>query len=376
MADEEHHHRHHAVAAARRVEVVEEDIMVVPIKTPAARAAALETVALPLSMVMVQVFTVGMLLLSKLALNTGMRPCVLIVYRNLIATVFIAPLAFIFERVVLGTGLYYYGLQTTDAAYSVTFLNLIPIVTFVIAIMVRAEKLAALGSWPGMTKLLGALTCVGGTMVLSLLKGPLLHLWPTHLLKNYSHAPPAASNHGSGMVAAGTLFLCGSCLGYALWFIVQSKLGKVFPSRYWATMLTCLSGSLQSLVIGGTLLSHDRADWRLKWDLQLLTVVYSGVFNTGITFVLVSWVVSRRGPIYPSMFNSVSLILTMVMDSLLLGTNIYVAGVVGALLIIVGLYAFLWGKNKELVHAAAAKKRQQEEEQIRRGGVGLAAGLA
>ena len=102
MADEEHHHRHHAVAAARRVEVVEEDIMVVPIKTPAARAAALETVALPLSMVMVQVFTVGMLLLSKLALNTGMRPCVLIVYRNLIATVFIAPLAFIFERYYIG----------------------------------------------------------------------------------------------------------------------------------------------------------------------------------------------------------------------------------------------------------------------------------
>ena len=34
-------------------------------------------------------------------------------------------------------GLYYYGLQVTSAAYSVVFLNLIPIVTFVIAILVR-----------------------------------------------------------------------------------------------------------------------------------------------------------------------------------------------------------------------------------------------
>ena len=34
-------------------------------------------------------------------------------------------------------GLYYYGLQVTSAAYSVDFLNLIPIVTFVIAILVR-----------------------------------------------------------------------------------------------------------------------------------------------------------------------------------------------------------------------------------------------
>jgi hypothetical protein len=34
-------------------------------------------------------------------------------------------------------GLYYYRLQATSAAYSVNFLNLIPIVTFVIAIVLR-----------------------------------------------------------------------------------------------------------------------------------------------------------------------------------------------------------------------------------------------
>ena len=40
--------------------------------------------------------------------------------------------------------------------------------------------------------------------------------------------------------------------------------------------------------------------------------------------------------------------------------------VVGALLIIVGLYAFLWGKGKELQAAAVEKKKlkqEQEEEQ-------------
>lgn len=40
-------------------------------------------------------------------------------------------------RIVLAMGLYYYGLRATSAAYSVNFLNLIPIVTFVIAIMLR-----------------------------------------------------------------------------------------------------------------------------------------------------------------------------------------------------------------------------------------------
>lgn len=74
-----------------------EAVLVVPIKPPT-RAAAFQAAALPLGMVMVQVLTVVMLLLSKLALNTGMRPAVLIVYRNLIAAAAVAPLAFVFER--------------------------------------------------------------------------------------------------------------------------------------------------------------------------------------------------------------------------------------------------------------------------------------
>lgn len=83
----------------------------------------------------------------------------------------------------------------------------------------RAEKVA-LGMWPGRLKVLGALTCVGGTMIVSLLKGHLLHLWPTHLLKTSHAGVPASGGHHRDMLT-GTLFLCGSCLSYALWFIVQ-----------------------------------------------------------------------------------------------------------------------------------------------------------
>lgn len=152
----------------------------------------------------------------------------------------------IYCRVVLAMGLYYYGLRASSPSYSVNFLNLIPIVTFVIAIILRyycirsrvmitqpcsidtfglvfrLEKLG-LGSWSGKMKALGAAMCVGGTMMVSLLKGRLLHLWPTHLLR-YAHAQqhvPATSSHSHHHQSVGTFFLCGSCLSYALWFIVQ-----------------------------------------------------------------------------------------------------------------------------------------------------------
>ncbi|CAN6208266.1 unnamed protein product [Urochloa humidicola] len=330
-------------------------------------ATAWEGAKLALSMLLVQLIMVGMMLLSELALIAGMNPFVLVVYRNLVAAAAVTPFALIYEREtwkkvnlavwgwiflnaafgdVMAVGLYFYGLRVTNAAYSAIFMNLIPIATFIIAIMIRTEKLA-LGKWTGNMKVLGSLLCVGGMLVVSLLKGKLLHLWPTNLL-GYSHAQAPASNAGSHQdVVVGTLLLCGSSLSYALYYIVQAKVVEVFPSKYWMTMLTSLMGSLQAFVVG-ICFSHDMAQWRLKWDLQLLTVVYSGVFNTGLAFVLLSWVISRSGPIYPPMFNSVSLIITMIIDSILIGTNIYLGSVVGTILIVVGLYAFLWGKGKEL----------------------------
>uniref|UniRef100_A0ACD5XK35 Uncharacterized protein n=1 Tax=Avena sativa TaxID=4498 RepID=A0ACD5XK35_AVESA len=327
-----------------------------------------ESLMLPASMVLVQLFSIVVVLLSKLALNTGMEPFVLLAYRNLIGAAAVAPFAFVFERkslkipnlvecgwisinatfgVILAMGLYYYGLRNTNATYSVVFLNLIPIVTSLVAITLGAENLV-FTSWPGKAKLFGIVACVGGTMVVSLYKGSILHHpWPTN-----AAATPAVHHD----MVAGTLFLCGSCLGYAFWFIIQVRLAKVFPSRYWATTLTCLSGSLQAFAIG-ILIDHDTSAWRLKWDLQLLTVVYSGIFNTGVTFVLMSWAVKRRGPIYPSMFNSLAMVATVIMDSALLGTSIYLGSILGTLLVIVGLYAFLWGKGKELQEAMAVARK-------------------
>uniref|UniRef100_A0A0D9XI08 WAT1-related protein n=1 Tax=Leersia perrieri TaxID=77586 RepID=A0A0D9XI08_9ORYZ len=290
-----------------------------------------ESVMLPASMVLVQLFCIVLVLLSKLALSTGMRPFVLLAYRNLVGAVAVAPFAFIFEWknrkfpsivewVILSMGLYYYGLRSTSATYSVIFLNMIPIVTSVIAIIFRAEKLV-LTNWAGKIKLFGIITCVGGTMIV--------------------------------------------------------RLAKVFPSRYWATTLTCLSGSLQAFVIG-ILISPTKSAWILKWDLQLLTVIYSliglrpdimytfhqGVFNTGVSFVLMSWAVKHRGPIYPSMFNSLSLVAMVIMDSVLFGTNIFVGSILGTSFIIVGLYAFLWGKGKELKQAAEGQNTDHKQGNI------------
>lgn len=49
-----------------------------------------------------------------------------------------------------------------------------------------------------------------------------------------------------------------------------------------------------------------------------------GILNTGLTFLLVQWVISQKGPTYPSMFNPLALIFTTIVESLFLGQDMRV----------------------------------------------------
>ncbi|XP_020250215.1 WAT1-related protein At5g64700-like isoform X1 [Asparagus officinalis] len=323
-----------------------------------------ENLKAPLSMIMVQVFTTAMLLLSKVVLTQGIFVFALLAYRHVVAAIFVAPFAFFFERemwkkltwrammwifinalfgISLAMGMYFYGLRDTMAGYSSNFLNLIPILTFFFAVVVRIEKLG-LDSKGGRVKVIGTVLCVGGAMIVSLYKGKVLHIWPSHMIIHQESAEESAQVHN---MLRGTLLLLGSCTSYACWFIFQVKLYKVFPSKYWATTLTCVAGCFQTFIVG-IVINRNMDAWKLKWDLQLLTIVCMGVFSTGAMFCLASWVISKKGPIYPPMFNSLSVVFTTILESVFMGQDITVGNLIGMFMIIGGLHAFLWGKEKEL----------------------------
>ncbi|KAJ7959467.1 WAT1-related protein [Quillaja saponaria] len=301
-----------------------------------------------LSMLLVQVFATGMQLLSKVILNEGTFIFALMAYRHVVAAVCVAPFAFYFERcnalqklrwsvwfwlffnalagITLAMGLYYYGLRDTSATYSTNFLNLIPISTFVASTIFRMEKLR-------------------------------LKTWADHHSDDHPHTTAEASKINW---TRGTFFLVGSCLSYTAWYMLQVKLLKVFPSKYWATMLTCIIASVQATVVG-LCLDRRKSAWMLGSKLELLTIVYSiinGVYlhrealATAATFCLISWAINIRGPTYPPMFNPLTLIFVAISETLILGEPIRVGTLLGMVLIIVGLYSFLWGKTEEIKRLA------------------------
>ncbi|GAU25739.1 hypothetical protein TSUD_216700 [Trifolium subterraneum] len=202
-----------------------------------------------------------------------------------------------------------------------------------------------IGTWSGKAKFIGAILCVGGAITTSLYKGKQFYIGHHHHSHHFDEISVVVS-HKTHMLR-GTLFLIGSCCCYTAWFILQVKLVKVFPLKYWGTMISCIMAAIQSAIIG-VCLDFRKEVWRLEWNLQLITILYSGALATAATFCLLSWAITIKGPTYPPMFNPLALVFVAISEAIILGEPLKVGTLVGMVLIIVGLYYFLWGKRNEI----------------------------
>uniref|UniRef100_A0A0Q3R3C6 WAT1-related protein n=1 Tax=Setaria italica TaxID=4555 RepID=A0A0Q3R3C6_SETIT len=166
----------------------------------------------------------------------------------------------------------------------------------------------------GLLKIAGVLLSVGGTMIISLYKGKILHLWN-----------PILHRHNEE----------------------DSKVLKVYPYKYWSSMATCLVGGFQT-ALAGVILRRDKNAWKIGWDINLVTIVYSGALATAGKYSLNSWAVAKKGPSYPPMFSPLSVVFTVVLGSIFIGDDITIGSLIGTILVIVGTYVFLWAKANEL----------------------------
>ncbi|XP_022155994.1 WAT1-related protein At1g68170-like [Momordica charantia] len=328
--------------------------------------------ALPtIVMVFVQFGFAGVNIFYKLAANNGMSLTIIIAYRLLFASAFIVPIAFFHERGrrpkltwsvlfyaflsglfggSLTQNLYVQSLALTSATFASAIGNLTPAITFILAISFRLERMN-IRTMGGKAKVVGTLIGIGGAMLLTFYKGVELKLWSTHVdLLHESHhsgGHVAAPDHSISDQLLGGLLGVGACLTYALWLIVQAKMSEYYPCHYSSTALMSLMGSFQA--VGFAFCVERRwSEWKLGWNIRLLSVAYSGVVASGAMVTLISWCVRMRGPLFVSAFSPLIMVLVAIAGSLFLEEKLYLECLLGGLLIICGLYIVLWGKSQEM----------------------------
>ncbi|XP_028756075.1 WAT1-related protein At1g25270-like [Neltuma alba] len=333
-----------------------------------------------LMMVMVQVGYAGVSILYKVVANDESASLtILMAYRFLFASLFMVPLAFIVERkskpritgkvllqafmcglfgASLQQNLFVQAVDLAGATYATAMYNLVPGATFVLAVCFGLERVN-IGKLSGKAKVAGTVMGIGGAMMLTFYKSTEIHLWSTHLniMKQNVAPQKVPANQVWGIALA-----FGTCLSYSLWLIIQARMSENFPWAYTSAALMSVMAAIQS-VIFALFMERDWSRWKLGWDTFLLTAVYTGIVASGLAWILITCCLRQKGPLYASIFNPLFLILVAIAGSFLLAEKLHLGSLIGSILIIMGLYAVLWGKGKELKEKVADHHQNTEEEE-------------
>ncbi|PKI38440.1 hypothetical protein CRG98_041139 [Punica granatum] len=317
-----------------------------------------------LAMVSLQFGYAGMYIITKISLNHGMSHFVLVVYRHAVATVVIAPFALVLERKirpkmtlpiflrimalgfiepVVDQNLYFLGMKYTSATFASATVNVLPAVTFIMALIFRLETVN-IKKIQSLAKVIGTAVTVTGAMVMTLYKGPIVDFMRSRGMGHHDGA--ATSESADKHWVTGTLMLLASCCCWSSFFILQSFTLKKYPAELSLTALICVMGTVEGAVTT-LIFERDMSVWVVGWDSKLVAVVYSGVVCSGIAYYVQGVVIRERGPVFTTSFSPLCMIITAALGSVVLAEKVHLGSIIGSIFIVFGLYTVAWGKSKD-----------------------------
>ncbi|XP_076888472.1 WAT1-related protein At2g39510-like isoform X1 [Bidens hawaiensis] len=304
-------------------------------------------------------------LVVKSALNKGLNHYTFAVYRNAFAALFFGPFAFFLEKnirpkmtisvflkimllgllePVIDQNLFFAGMKFTTATFATAMCNILPAITFVMAWlfgleMVRIKSLHSQG------KIIGTLVTVGGAMIMTLIRGPSLQFpWTNHHTLHHQNSINIVSSQDQ---IKGSLMITAGCFCWASFVIVQAITLKSYPAELSLTTLVCMIGSLEGSVLTLVAERANASIWAINWDIKLFAAIYSGIMCSGCAYYISGVVMQERGPVFVTAFNPLGMVIIAILGSSILAEKLNLGSVLGAVVIVVGLYVVLWGKSKD-----------------------------
>ncbi|GER54836.1 nodulin MtN21 /EamA-like transporter family protein [Striga asiatica] len=313
------------------------------------------------------------MIISKMAMSNGTSNFILSVYSNALATFILFPCAFLFHRSkrppltfpilcrifllalcgsvnsCLADISSYAGIKYSSPTLGTELLNLVPGFTYILAIIFRMEKFSLRKS-SCISKLLGTIISIFGASIVTLYKGPAI-------INKILLTLNSSSSQQNWVV--GGILLASAAFSTASWSIVQTWILKVYPAEMMIVAIYCLFVTMQSTLVG-LIAENDITAWKLQTQIGLLAVLYAGIVNITFRLYMMSWCLSRTGPLFVSLFNPLTIVISVVIGVLFFHEVLYFGSVVGAIILVIGFYAVIWGKAKESEEVICVESRSHE----------------
>ncbi|XP_027358320.1 WAT1-related protein At4g08290-like [Abrus precatorius] len=313
----------------------------------------------------VQFGSAGMFIFAMDAIKKGMSHYVFIVYRNAIASVTLAPFAFVLERkvrpkmtvrvfseimalaffeIILDQCFALLGMKFTSASFLSAVMNSAPSITFVMAVILRLEHMK-INEIACQAKVIGTVITFGGTLLMALYKGPVLSFLGSST--NHVAQPENTSNPTGNHWIIGTCFLLIGCAGFSAFYILQAITLRKYQAEMSLATWVCFVGALQSSVVAVFAEWHQPRAWSLGWDTRLFAPAYAGIVTSGVQYYIQGKVTKVMGPVIVTAFNPLRMIIVSALACIILSEQLYLGSIIGAVVVVFGLYLVVWGKSKE-----------------------------
>ncbi|KAE9606673.1 putative EamA domain-containing protein [Lupinus albus] len=312
-----------------------------------------ERTKLHIALTFLQFCHAGNHIFLRIALNTGISKFVLPVYRNITALALLGPIAYFSDKkdrpsltsyyviqffllglvgITLKEGFYLVGLENTSPTFASAMQN-----------SCRYESVY-LNRIDGVAKVLGVIATVGGATVITLYKGPTIYT--PNLSLHEKQFLPVLGDAAEKNWNLGCISLFGHCLSWSGWIVMQAFVLKKYPASLTVTAFTCFFGVVQFMTIAAFFVKDSKA-WLINSTSEIYSILYSGVVISAVAAAIQIWTISKGGPVFASIYLPLQTLIVALMAPVLLGEEFFLGGVIGAFLIIFGLYLVVWGKSEE-----------------------------
>ncbi|KAI8561785.1 hypothetical protein RHMOL_Rhmol04G0368400 [Rhododendron molle] len=218
-------------------------------------------------------------------------------------------------------------MKYTTATFATAMSNILPAITFVMAWVLRMEKLK-INSICSQAKIMGTVATVAGAMLMTLVKGPVIELFRA----KGSSAPEL---QGAGLTLKHSikwsLMITVGCFSWAAFMNLQAITLRTYPAELSLTAWLCILGIAQGAVVALVMERGKASVWSINWDAKFLKAVYSVrriTRKTKISFLARMFSMDKK-----------------IKQHIRCDGVIYT--VMGVMVIVAGQYLVIWGKSND-----------------------------
>ncbi|CAH2062589.1 unnamed protein product [Thlaspi arvense] len=235
-------------------------------------------------------------------------------------------------KITLSLNLDTLSMNYASATFCVAISNTGPAITFIMAVLLRMESIS-MKRWPGIAKVVGSAVSILGATLFILVKGP-----PIYHTSHKESSVLITESSSKGDWLKGSLTAFSSNVTWAAWTIMQEPILKEYPAKMRLTALQTFFSCIQTAL------------WAV-----------AGALYAGLTYWLRIWVIDKKGPVFSGHFHPIRarlyglLFCNLVKESLHWGSKAHFllnseqcGSACGAVVLVGGLYGYLWGKMNKI----------------------------